>query len=183
MTEKNFLGLPVEGQVYVPSDRRYPQLSEQEVNALFQAVLDRPEVLGVGWAQYTPYFNDGEPCVFGIGEPYIALDGVETKEEDHYFDYRWMEDDHEETGRVWLSTYNSSFKDVVGERKYNWAAGQRSHEDCPVNPDLYWPIMNLFNAVGGGRCNDVLLQKFGDHANVVIDVKAGKVIVEEYDHD
>lgn len=25
-----------------------------------------PDVESVGWTQYTPYFNDGEPCHFGI---------------------------------------------------------------------------------------------------------------------
>lgn len=27
-----------------------------------------PEVTAIYWAQYTPYFNDGDPCVFSVGE-------------------------------------------------------------------------------------------------------------------
>lgn len=27
-----------------------------------------PNFLGLVWTQYTPGFNDGEPCVFGLGE-------------------------------------------------------------------------------------------------------------------
>jgi hypothetical protein len=25
-----------------------------------------PDVKAIGWTQYTPYFNDGEECIFGV---------------------------------------------------------------------------------------------------------------------
>ena len=31
-----------------------------------------PEVTAIGWTQYAPYFNDGEPCEFGVGEMYAT---------------------------------------------------------------------------------------------------------------
>ena len=34
---------------------------------------DHPEVSKVVWDQFTPYFNDGEPCVFQVGEPSVWL--------------------------------------------------------------------------------------------------------------
>ena len=37
---------------------------------------ENPEVKAVGWYQYTPSFNDGDPCYFSVGELW------ETKEED-----------------------------------------------------------------------------------------------------
>jgi len=32
-----------------------------------------PEVEAIKWQQYTPYFNDGEACYFGVCEPEIKL--------------------------------------------------------------------------------------------------------------
>lgn len=182
----NFLGLPVEGEPYVPREYRTEQLSEAEVDALFRAVIEAPGVQGIAWTQYTPHWNDGEPCVFSVHEPYIALEGARTEEDegyDFYFDYGWQEDDYEENGRVWLSTYNSEFDRLVGKRRYNWSGGNRSYTDEIVNEALFHPIYNLFNAIGEGKCNHVLMQKFGDSAQITIDVQNGKVIINEYDHD
>ena len=27
-----------------------------------------PDITAFTWVQYTPYFNDGEPCEFGVGD-------------------------------------------------------------------------------------------------------------------
>lgn len=32
-----------------------------------------PNITSVVWSQYTPYFNDGEPCVFGVHGPRFDL--------------------------------------------------------------------------------------------------------------
>lgn len=35
----------------------------------FKSFFDsHPECIGLRWTQYTPYFNDGEECVFGVHE-------------------------------------------------------------------------------------------------------------------
>lgn len=43
----------------------------------------RPEVYGIKWAQYTPYFNDGDPCVFRIGSVGVYLTKEEFDEPDN----------------------------------------------------------------------------------------------------
>jgi len=49
----------------------------KEVHAELFKLIDEsvfkkfPDVESVGWTQYTPYFNDGEPCYFGVNsDPY-----------------------------------------------------------------------------------------------------------------
>lgn len=49
--------------------------------ALQQFLKDNPEVKSIVWTQYTPYFNDGDPCVFGISEVYFLKTEIEE------FDY------------------------------------------------------------------------------------------------
>jgi hypothetical protein len=39
----------------------------ESLQGLFAA---HPELVAVRWAQYTPYFADGDPCVFGVNEVY-----------------------------------------------------------------------------------------------------------------
>jgi len=40
-----------------------------------KAVFDaHPRLLAFRWTQYTPHFNDGEPCEFSVHECYVKLD-------------------------------------------------------------------------------------------------------------
>lgn len=44
------------------------------VGAAFKELLaKRDDVQEVSWTQYTPYFNDGDECVFGVNE--LVVDG------------------------------------------------------------------------------------------------------------
>ncbi len=43
-------------------------------------IKSNPEIEAVRWQQYTPYFNDGEPCTFRVYDAQIRLKNT-TKEE------------------------------------------------------------------------------------------------------
>jgi hypothetical protein len=43
-------------------------------------------VQAVRWTQYTPYFNDGEPCEFSVCEPYFQAEGVTDESRNWYND-------------------------------------------------------------------------------------------------
>lgn len=46
------------------------QIGEEEVVAEYRRHLEQhPDVYGVMWTQWTPSFNDGEPCRFMVTEP------------------------------------------------------------------------------------------------------------------
>ncbi len=38
-----------------------------------------PELISFRWTQYTPYFNDGDPCVFSANAEYPYLNGGEDE--------------------------------------------------------------------------------------------------------
>jgi hypothetical protein len=44
----------------------------------------QPSINAVRWKQYTPYFNDGDPCTFRVGENYVQFG--ETTEGGDYDD-------------------------------------------------------------------------------------------------
>jgi hypothetical protein len=51
--------------------------SQEAVKEWLEGWLSRnPKVLAVRWTQYTPWFNDGDPCVFGVNEPEFKIEGV-----------------------------------------------------------------------------------------------------------
>lgn len=43
------------------------------VEYLQEFFTDNPQVKAIQWAQYTPGFNDGDPCVFSVTEPQFSL--------------------------------------------------------------------------------------------------------------
>jgi hypothetical protein len=52
---------------------------ENVAPALRQALVDLkaavPQLVGVRWFQYTPYFNDGDECVFGLHGAEFSVGG------------------------------------------------------------------------------------------------------------
>lgn len=69
-------GRPVYGEV---EHYRTPKAEQVPIED-FVAALDKlfesfPDVEKVRWTQYTPSFNDGDPCVFGVGEVRVKLVG------------------------------------------------------------------------------------------------------------
>lgn len=61
--------------------KRVQEAGKTAVAALFKAFFaEYPEVKAVGWTQYTPYFNDGDPCVFSVGEPYLSTKDADFSE-------------------------------------------------------------------------------------------------------
>lgn len=66
---------------------------------LRQFLVDNPEVAALRWTQYTPHFNDGDPCEFGVYDLYAAKVGEkrddnedpEGDESGYQGSYHWKE--------------------------------------------------------------------------------------------
>lgn len=52
-------------------------LFEQATKSFYEAakkvMTDSPAIGAIFWTQYTPYFNDGEPCTFNLMDVVVAL--------------------------------------------------------------------------------------------------------------
>lgn len=69
-------GRPVTGDINTWSRARLPdQLPIEDFVAQLDKLFAYPEVEAVRWHQYTPGFNDGDPCVFSTGEFGVKLTG------------------------------------------------------------------------------------------------------------
>lgn len=143
-TQTNFLGIPVHGDI-TRGETRVEQKPIEELQPILQAVLDDPTIVEFGWRQYTPYFNDGEPCTFSVHGTWVRTTADEDADEDEL--EMWG---HRSLGKV-----SGSFD----EETRKWVKG--SYE----GPDeaRYLRCKELEGAVEGGAFENVLLDAFGDH--------------------
>lgn len=68
-------------------DTKLHDEGEDAVKELFKEFFEaNPKAAAVSWRQYTPYFNDGDPCYFRVGEMALHLHPDEDEEEDEDYD-------------------------------------------------------------------------------------------------
>ena len=171
----SFLGIPVDGDI-VRADKKKDQLPLSDLAPLMQVVLDDDGIACFGWQQFTPYFNDGDPCVFGVSSLWAARpedvrgdsddfdrDELEVEYGSHLGSYEgreeWVPDPADPVNRR-----------VLAKRRY-------------VGPDQarYDNCLALATALGSGSFDDVLLEAFGDHAEVT--VRRTGITIEFCQHD
>lgn len=181
MSHTSFLGIPVEGDIF-KADKRVPQRPLSELEPLIRAVLADEYIHSFGWTQYTPYFNDGEPCVFSVGDPWFrTVDDVKAKAPDA------DEDDEDYDGE---DRYGIGYggHPTLGEQDWEYD----NPRDWENRRKIYGPYRGerqesfqvcaaLSDAVNSGAFEDVLLEAFGDHAKVT--VRASGITVDTYEHD
>jgi hypothetical protein len=191
---KNFLGIPVTGTINY-ADQRVPQKPLEELTPLMQALLDDPSIESFGWTQYTPYFNDGEPCVFSAsGELSVTLmegNGIPPCTRCD----RMLSPAQEECKNCGLKnpSYDEDFYEETEGVEHNDALGRRvtgfRGKDAGleigvyIGPDeaRYDRCLALEEAIGSGAFDNVLLEHFGDHCHVTVTKEA--IRVSEYQHD
>lgn len=168
--QTTFLGIPIEGDI-TEADRRAKQRPLHEFSPIIQAVLSDPHIIEVGWSQYTPYFNDGDPCVFSANGIWVRTQGDVTPDDEDFYD----------TGESYSLDYGSGVLANVKE----WNTTTRAYE---IKQGLaawiytsYEKASALDDAIQSGAFDDVLQEAFGDHAEVTI--AKDKIRVEHYSHD
>lgn len=162
----NFLGIPINGDI-TKGDTRVEQKPIEDLQPVLQAVLDDPTIVEFGWRQYTPYFNDGDPCTFSVHGTWVrTTDDVDADEDELEM---WG---HRTLGKVtteWGDDPETKRRVAVSE---TYEGPDRARYDrCKA----------LEKAVEGGHFEHVLLDAFGDHANIT--VRRNGIDVEFYEHD
>jgi hypothetical protein len=152
--------------------------AKETMQVLFDEFFSEyPMTHEVRWTQYTPYFNDGDPCVFGASEPSFVLDiDIENEDYDEYDLYdcsKYMLEPSNHTierakeGSKWsqevIDDWNKSIE-LYGEEK------------CKAFARDFSAICQFLSAIEGD-----LEHLFGD--GVLVRVTKDGVDVEDYDHD
>jgi hypothetical protein len=116
-----------------------------------------PEVNVVGWRQYTPYFNDGDTCVFGTTASYAFISNAKDYSNIEYGEY----DGEDES--VWVNDddYGDHNEELIPKSVLENAEALRT----------------LLSKID----DDVFLDMFGDHVQVF--ATRDGFDVQEYSHD
>lgn len=135
-------------------DKKLAEEGESSLKEMFKEFFEaHPKVEDVHWHQYTPYFNDGDPCYFGVYDFYVTLadsDEETSSDEDEDEDEDYYDD---ECDSYTLSRSGDPEIKKIGE-------ALESLQDIP---------------------EDVLESVFGDHCKIVATRDGFKV--SEYSHD
>ncbi|MFC7548976.1 hypothetical protein [Plantactinospora sp. GCM10030261] len=162
----------MEGDV-PPGEVRPVQRPLSDLEPLLRAILDDDGIVSFGWQQYTPYFNDGDRCVFEVDEPWFRTTADPTLADGE------VEDEDGETEDEFLAL---RIHPTLSGKRYDRSAA----EFVPVERDSetiqrWTRCQALADAFASGAFDDVLLDAFGDHVHVRIS-RSG-IIVDSYEHD
>lgn len=164
MNEKRvILGRPIEGKINRYGGARGPQGTAEEFLAeIDHAFATVPGLQRITWTQHTPSWNDGEPCVFSLGEIRFELDWTA---EQNYGEY--------EDGFV--SRYD------LYELDYSTSPAPKIFTLDGRNTEAeYWAVVGAMSGLEAGRFEDVVQNAFGDPAEVFATREGFKV--EFYEH-
>lgn len=117
-----------------------------------------PGLTAIVWAQYVPYFNDGDACEFTVSGPvFTNASADQLPNVSHYGEYEGSDED-----------------DVLVLQGYN----VRNKQYDGINSQS---VQSMENLIYSGVLCDILQDLFGEHS-IVVATREG-FDVSEYDHD
>jgi hypothetical protein len=120
-----------------------------------------PNLVSFGWVQYTPFFNDGDECVFGVHADYSMSFAFNNKPD--VSDGTYLDDDDED---------KTDYRYV--ELSYRVLRGE-------AEPQGDEAAMLAAHGLVTSVDNDTLKSLFGDHARVTV-TREG-IDTDYYEHD
>lgn len=150
---QELLGFSITGNYSRFTELQAEQYPLSQLLPVLQKVIDDHTVAEFGWTQYTPYFNDGEACIFHAYGVWVStVEPSDSPDDDDYED-----------------EYKS---DKFAVRSYSW-------KDEELSPD-HW--IDLEKAIEGGHFYSALLETFGDPAEVTWSRKEAEFHIEYAEH-
>jgi hypothetical protein len=161
MTTKSddIAGLPIKGDRswYTTRDNG-PQLGPEEFVAQIKDIFSTGEVGTILWRQHTPYFNDGEACVFYTGEIY-------------FYPVPSLDPNYDPDGES--EFWDEVYRGMKAIETYSYRGSQETRVSAETLAKVKAFSLNPFQ--------NVCLEYFGDPAEVTATPEGFEV--EYYEHD
>lgn len=140
---------------YQEAKKKFIEQVREEIGKEFKRIFtENPRLKCISWTQYTPYFNDGDPCIFRKND--FSFSSF-VPEETYY-------DEVEEGG---------FYEDCISEYYIK-------HNEMPLG--INWMNLVEFDKVcSSSEIVEVFHELFGDHAWIKATIDGFDV--EDYDHD
>lgn len=147
---------------------------QTEAQAMFKETMKEffdknPGITALKWTQYTPYFNDGDACVFRVNDVYFT----NAPEDELGYVNAWGEYEGEDES-VWVAsniTHTLSSKYYEDEAAKILAAGGVDEDSCNF----------ISFIISSNEMEEIMQEMFGDHAQVT--ATRDGFDVNEYEHD
>lgn len=155
----------------INEQRELQKKFQETAQSLFKETMKEfweknPGVSAVVWTQYTPYFNDGETCEFGVNDP--CFTNAPDPENINWGEYEGEEEN------VWaLESYvlTSDREYYVEEQKLALSSGNVDAASCSL----------LSKMICSGELEDVMEAMFGNHVKVI--ATRDGFDIEDFNHD
>ena len=163
---------------------------QADFNDIIKLFFDEcPKIQAVIWSQYTPYFNDGDECIFGVNDPCFVTKNFDRESLENPYEY----EDDEEYGCLKIPAYTADWDAEIARDKAElakpnaseWVKGYypkciASLEQMKIEFPGYDVKIKAFAQLLSDN-EDMLREVYGDHAAVYL--TPNEVIIEEYSHD
>lgn len=172
------------------------QLMKQQGKAAleeaFTSFFDKhPEAKALVWVQYTPYFNDGEPCEFRVNGMELKVDASSMAEDVRKLlgteaeETQGSEDEDEEHNYGYGDSCAAAvLRELSGTGpQYNWDLCVRTNTTRRSLNDSEKSLLEDFKDLSSAlnKLDDLLETVIGDHVKVV--VTRDGIQTTDWDHD
>lgn len=183
---RKFMGIKIEGdRGYDRQRRHYTPKPVEELYPYFQKAFEKG-VKAATWHQYTPYFNDGEPCEFSVNDLSVTSN---QEVADNWIDGSFYEDRLVEVDRAEYDAeveanknsryrYYLPYEEIDGKIFRRYEEGTYDYIPSSTHPD---GIDDVDIPISILEFEDALRNAFGDHTQVVVTPE--RVVQFEYEHE
>lgn len=161
-----------------------------DFNQIIKLFFDEcPKVQAVVWSQYTPYFNDGDECVFSVNEPCFITKNFDASDLENPYEY----EDSDEYGTLSVPSYFGDWQAMIERSRSDMSKPNASDWAKEYYPKHIAELEQMQRDFAGydvkikafakllEENEDVLREVYGDH--VAVYLTPDEVIVDEYQHD
>lgn len=145
---------------------------------LFTPLFEQaPKLNCFSWRQYTPYFNDGDECVFRVNIDDLIINGLDLDESiAALYLYKTLQNEED----VCINN------EISQKLNYTWykkrLIGQTGISYNPDYDEQTAIVVTQIKDVLREISDEFYKELFGDHCTVTV-FSDGNIEIEEYDHD
>ena len=172
----------------VEADRQMSEAIKTVIFPTIKPLFDEfPFLAEVAWTQYTPYFNDGEPCVFScaIDDPVFAS-VVDVENGEHAHGY---ENSKDFASKLEPETYTYDYSIYRQSPGYESSPNPSYDPECERCRETFCELVRAFRTDDSrprgydepSTFDRAMLAAFGDHA--MVRVTRDGIEVDEYEHE
>lgn len=161
-----------------------------DFNQIIKLFFDEcPKVQAVVWSQYTPYFNDGDECVFRVNEPCFVTKNFDRDDLLNPYEY----EDADEYGTLSVPSYVGDWQAMIDRSRSDMSKPNASDWAKNYYPKHIAELEQMQRDFAGYDVKikafaklledneDMLREVYGDH--VAVYLTPDEVVIEEYSHD